>query len=412
VKIAIIGAGTTGLAAAAFLKRSGHNITVYERFETPRPIGAGLMLQPTGLAVLAQLELDKRAIAASSKIDGIQGQLVRGGKTIFNLSYRALAPHYFGLGIYRGTLFDLLYGEIQRLEVPVVTACEISDITYTTDRMPCITHGNVSYGPFDLVINAQGARSPLREKFTVVKKDKPYPYAAVWGVCKDYEGVFKNALYQKYDKAHHMIGIMPMGDLNHDGCESVAFFWSLRRHEYTQWREQGITAWQEYVISLWPETTPLITQFTKPDDLNFATYGDVCLKKCYSHRVLFMGDAAHASSPQLGQGANMGLVDAFTFNACLTEHGNLDAAMKAFSAKRKNHIRFYQMASHWLTPFFQSDSQWMPFIRDTTFSSMCKLPFIKTEMVRSLAGVKTGLFSTMNPGDIHPDYDVKHGKKT
>lgn len=410
MKIGIIGAGTTGLAAAAFLKRSGHDVTIYERFETPRPIGAGLMLQPTGLAVLAQLGLDKKAIEASSKIDGIQGHMVRGGKTIFNISYRSLAPHYFGLGIYRGTLFDLLYGEVQRLEMSVVTSCEISDIAYDENKMPHITDGKNSYGPFDLIINAQGARSPLREKFTIVKKDKPYPYAAVWGVCKDHEGTFKNALYQRYDKAHHMIGIMPMGDLNNDGCESTAFFWSLRRHEYDQWREQGMEAWRDYVISLWPEVEPLIMQFKEPDDLNFATYGDVSLKKCYNHRLLFMGDAAHATSPQLGQGANMGLVDATTFDACLKEYDDLEVAMKAFSKKRKKHVRFYQMASHWLTPFFQSDSQWMPLTRDLTFGAMCKLPFIKTEMVRCLAGVKTGLFTTMNPGDIHPDYDLKHAK--
>lgn len=411
MKIGIVGAGTTGLATAAFLKRSGHDVSIYERFETPRPIGAGLMLQPTGLAVLARLGLDRHAIEASSKIEGIEGRLVRGGKVIFDLSYRLLAPHYFGVGIYRGTLFDLLYGEVKRLEIPVVTSCAISDVIYDEQEMPHITDGTHSYGPFDLVVNAQGARASVREKFAAVKRDAPYPYAAVWGVCKDRAGAFKNALYQRYDKAHHMIGVMPMGDLNGDGCESVAFFWSLRRHEYELWREQGMESWREYVISLWPEVAPLVAQFKGPDDLNFATYGDVCLKKCYGHRMLFVGDAAHATSPQLGQGANMGLVDAAVLDACLKEHDDLGAAMKAFSAKRKKHVRFYQAASHWLTPFFQSDSQWMPWLRDATFSTMCKLPFIRTEMVRSLAGLKTGLFSTMNPGDIHPDYDVKYVKK-
>lgn len=47
--IAIAGCGPCGLAAALLLHRAGHHVTLFERFDTPRPIGSGLMLQPTGL---------------------------------------------------------------------------------------------------------------------------------------------------------------------------------------------------------------------------------------------------------------------------------------------------------------------------------------------------------------------------
>ena len=405
MKIAIIGAGTSGLSAAAFLKRTGHDVILYERFDTPRPIGAGLMLQPTGLAVLARLGLDKQAIGASSRIDSIKGHVARTGKTIFDLSYQYLAPHIFGLGIYRGTLFSLLHNEVLRQQVPIVTGSSIEDIGYEGDK-PFITDGKRRHGPFDLVINAQGARSPLRQKFMRIRKDKPYPYAAVWGVCRDREGAFKNALYQRYQKARHMIGVMPMGRLNGEPYESAAFFWSLRSHEYDLWRNQRLPAWQDYVASLWPEVEPLVRQFTSPDDLNFATYGDVVLHHCHNHRLVFIGDAAHATSPQLGQGANMGLLDALILDECLKADGDINNALMSFDAKRKKHLRFYQTASHWLTPFFQSDSRLRPWLRDTTFGAMCRLPYLKTEMVRTLAGIKTGLFSHMNPGNIHPDYDL------
>jgi 2-polyprenyl-6-methoxyphenol hydroxylase-like FAD-dependent oxidoreductase len=55
--IAIVGCGPSGMAAALFLSRAGHRITVFERFDAPRPVGAGLLLQPTGLAVLGRLGL-------------------------------------------------------------------------------------------------------------------------------------------------------------------------------------------------------------------------------------------------------------------------------------------------------------------------------------------------------------------
>ena len=53
--IAVVGAGPGGLSTALFLSRAGHRVTIFERFSTPHPVGSGLMLQPTGLAVLDAL---------------------------------------------------------------------------------------------------------------------------------------------------------------------------------------------------------------------------------------------------------------------------------------------------------------------------------------------------------------------
>lgn len=401
MKIAVIGAGTAGLAAAAFLNKSGHDVTIYEKFDSPRPLGAGLMLQPTGLAVLARLGLDKAAIEASSKIFGIQGHVVKTGKTIFDVSYSNLAPHIFGLGIHRNTLFSLLYDEVVKRNIRIINSACVDDVSYDGDKP--VVMGSV----YDVAVVAQGARSSLRQKFVKVKKDKSYPYAALWGVCRDHDGKFKNGLYQRYLKAKHMIGVMPMGKLNGDAVESVAFFWSLRAHEYETWRGEGLAAWQDYVVSLWPDVEPLISQFKTTHDLNFATYGDVCLHSCYNNRVVFIGDAAHATSPQLGQGANLGLLDAYRLDECLRQTDDINSAIKNYAISRKKHVRFYQTASHWLTPFFQSDSIVRPMLRDLSFGVMCKIPFVKTEMVRTLSGIKTGLFSNMNPGDIHPDYGIR-----
>jgi len=57
VAVAIAGGGPGGLVAALFLHRAGHVVTLYERFDRPQPVGSGLMIQPTGLAVLDQLGL-------------------------------------------------------------------------------------------------------------------------------------------------------------------------------------------------------------------------------------------------------------------------------------------------------------------------------------------------------------------
>lgn len=406
--IAIIGAGTAGLAASAFLKRSGHNVVLYEKFESPRPVGAGLMLQPTGLAVLAKLGLDKEVINRSCPIYTLDGQVAGTKRTIFDVSYRHLAAHLFGLGTYRGTLFSILYEDVLRLGIPVVTSTCVHDVRYDHDKKPVIVSDTKEFGPYDLVVDAQGMNSVLRDKFADIKLNRNYPYAAVWGICKDVDHRFsRNALIQRYVKAHHMIGVMPVGKLNGDDCQSVTFFWSLRKHEYDAWRDRDITQWQNEVIALWPETEMLVTQFKTTADLNFAAYKDVILRSWHGHRLAFIGDAAHCTSPQLGQGANMALVDAMVLDACLAKFDTIEKALHCYTKKRKSQLRFYQTASRWLTPFFQSDSTVFPFIRDLIFGLMCRMPYLKMEMLKTLSGLKTGLLTSMNPGKWHKDYDLR-----
>ena len=57
LRIAIVGSGTAGPAAAIFLARAGHEVILFEKAPQKLPVGAGFLLQPTGLSVLAQLGL-------------------------------------------------------------------------------------------------------------------------------------------------------------------------------------------------------------------------------------------------------------------------------------------------------------------------------------------------------------------
>ncbi|WP_254621020.1 NAD(P)/FAD-dependent oxidoreductase [Sphingomonas sp. CL5.1] len=121
--IAIAGCGPGGLAAALLLKRDGHRVTVFERFETPRPIGSGLMLQPTGLAVLDRLRLADVALRSGARIDRLIGQAGIAGPVVLDVRYAALGrPTAFGIGIHRASLFALLHDAVMAAGVPIATA--------------------------------------------------------------------------------------------------------------------------------------------------------------------------------------------------------------------------------------------------------------------------------------------------
>jgi len=402
--IAIIGAGTCGLASALFLARDGHSVTIFERFETPQPVGAGLMLQPTGLACLACLGLDEAVIGQSRIIHRLAGETIHGRK-VFDLGYSDLAKQAFGLGVHRATLFGTLYEAVRNADVAIHTAFPVQTLPLEAAGRHVVDDAGNQHGPYDLVIDTSGARSQLRATYGNVRYVRPYPYAAVWGVCDQPDDwPWPHTLAQRFDTARHMLGVLPLGQRDTAHTNQMAFFWSMPSDSYEKWKENGISNWQTDIAAYWPAASELAKQFEHVDQLTFATYPDVVLNSYTAERIIFLGDAAHATSPQLGQGANLALADARVFSAALFDAPDLPTTFANYSRVRKRHLRFYQVASRYLTPFFQSDSRAAAATRDALFHPLSRIPYFRREMVRSLAGVKSGLFTSLNPGDWHEKY--------
>lgn len=404
LRIGIAGAGTTGLAAAAFLVHRGHDVRIFERFDAPQPLGAGILLQPTGLACLACLGLDGEAIALGARIDAIAGETA-GARRVLDMAYADLAPHYFGLGIHRGALFDILYREVQRLAVPITPASPILGSRLLPEGRLLVDAGNHEHGPFDLVIDATGLRSPLRVAAESGHRERRFAWGALWSaVPLPDTWPVRNTLRQRYDGASLMIGVLPIGRLPGEAHELAAFFWSLRADQYEAWRQAGMAAWHRRILAVWPALEPLMVWLQRPEDLTFATYSDLTVAQPRADRLALVGDAAHCTSPQLGQGANLGLADALTLARCIEESPTLAEALQTYVAMRRRHVRFYQWASRWLTPFFQSDSRMAGRVRDLAFGPMGRLPYLRGEMLATLAGIKTGLLTRMDPGAWHTEY--------
>ena len=197
-----------------------------------------------------------------------------------------------------------------------------------------------------------------------------------------------------------MVGLLPIGHLPGTTQPLSAFFWSLRTRDIAHWQSRNFSSWQNQVASLWPAAAPFVEQFSGHADLAAASYADVWLKAPYADRLAFVGDSARAASPQLGQGANLALIDAVILSDCLTEHGSINDALAAYAKFRRNHTRFYGLASRWLTPFFQSDSRLAAAVRDVSFAPMARVPYLRREMIRTLAGLKTGLITHQTPDGL------------
>jgi 2-polyprenyl-6-methoxyphenol hydroxylase-like FAD-dependent oxidoreductase len=383
--VAIAGAGPAGLATALLLYRAGHRVTVFERFVEPHPIGSGLMLQPTGLAVLGELGLAAEIIALGQRIDRLFGRVVPSTRVILDVQYDTLGGGAFGLAVHRATLFDPLFQAAKRDGIAIETGCGITGLAYDGDNRPSLTTSDGrKFGPFDLVVDAMGVRSPLAP----LQSRRDLPYGALWTTLPWLPDMFdEHALEQRYRKASIMVGVLPIGRRPGSQIAETAFFWSIKPENYDAWRAAGLDAWKRDVCALWPETAPLLDAIVSMDQMTLARYSHHTLARPFAQRLAIVGDSAHAASPQLGQGANMALLDARALALALRDGEDIDAALRRYATLRRWHVRLYQYLSAVFTPFYQSDSSILPGLRDWLVAPATRLPLARKFVAGTVAGV-------------------------
>ncbi len=159
--IAIAGCGPAGLAAALLLHRQGHRVTLFERFEEPRPIGSGLMIQPSGLAVLDALGLVAEIFAHGAPIRALHG-LNHQGDVALDARYADLGvPGACGIGIHRGSLFAILYRSAMAEGIAIETGFPIAATNLDAGGRTLTCDDGRTTPRFDLVVDALGTSSPL-----------------------------------------------------------------------------------------------------------------------------------------------------------------------------------------------------------------------------------------------------------
>jgi salicylate hydroxylase len=387
--IAIIGCGTAGLAAALLFERAGHTVTLVERFSEPQPLGSGLILQPSGLAVLDELGLAGSLIAAGSRIDRLFGLNAATGSVVLDVRYAALKRERFGVGIHRAALFEVLFTAVQTRAVAIETGVEIGDAETGSDgKVSLLAASGRRIGPFDIVVDASGTRSPLLGHAARPAARLPLSYGALWAnVPLAGTGFDRHALEQRYRRASVMVGVLPIGRYGEQSEPLAALFWSLKADALDAWRSAGLAAWKTEVERVWPATAPLLEHIVAPEQLTFASYRHQTLPQPHGQRIAFIGDAAHSTSPQLGQGANMALLDAYALAVALDTASDLDAALRHYAQLRRWHVRLYQAASRMFTPFYQSDSAALPLIRDRVVPPLARLPGIDRMLALLVSGL-------------------------
>lgn len=233
-------------------------------------------------------------------------------------------------------------------------------------------------------------------------RQRPLAYGAVWANAPLADGFDPHALEQRYRRASVMVGVLPIGRRPDDETLLASFFWSLKPAEHAQWQVRGLAAWKADVLRHWPQTAPMLEAITSSEQLLLASYRHHTLPVPAGRGLAFIGDAAHSTSPQLGQGANMGLLDAFALASAVNEAADIAEALDRYARQRRFHVRLYQAASRLFTPFYQSDSYVLPLLRDRLVPPLARLPGIDRQLALLVAGLYGDPLRALKLGPAFP----------
>lgn len=364
------------MAAALFLHRLGHCVTLFDQMPAPRPIGSGLMLQPTGLAALGALELESEIRTLGRPIERMFGKVASSGRTVLDVAYDPKGKGLHGVAVHRAALFGVLHRAVTRQRLAIEISRRIVGVEPASGgRASLLDAAGARHGPFDLIVDALGSRSTLAADDRRAAQARDLAFGAIWASLPWTPGVFhEHRLEQRYERANVMVGVLPIGRIEPDGADQTTLFWSLKPSEHAAWDAAGLEHWKERVRALWPQTDCLLKHIDDPGQLALASYAHFTLPYPVGAAIVRVGDSSHAASPQLGQGANMALLDAWALGAALVESNDIESALDRYVRLRGLHVRLYQALSAIFTPFYQSESAALPWLRDRMLWPLSRVP--------------------------------------
>lgn len=378
LRIAIVGYGIAGIAAAIGLRRLGHAIDHFERRDEVGVDGAGMLLQPPALALLADLGLGEGELALGARVIAFGAENLR-GKTLTHIRYADHAAGSYALGIQRNYLIARM-GDCDSGRERLLLSQQIASIdcergmVHPVDAAIC--------GPYDLIVVADGANSSLRKDFAdQVKRDYPYPTAAAVACIDDPQNLAGNRLMQYFDGTRH-VAVWPVGRCGAESALRANVSINIDLAHAQAFCDSG--AWSSVVATHCPHLAPLVRNDSGVTPIVYR-YRDVAMHRLTAGRAVFIGDAAHSMSPLLGQGARMALLDAATLVQALRQHADLQGALAYFDRTSRANTRELQNISRWLTPVFQSENHLSATLREVVQFAH-HLPFIAAKARALLIG--------------------------
>lgn len=393
-KVAVIGAGYAGTAWCLAALRRGleqrFDISLIEQSPDPGPVGAGVLLQPSGQYVLRQLGVFTPEL--ESQLHPYRRLRARDGLNNVFLNLEVASSGYQTYGAHRGTVYEALLNPVKQAglegRLRLVFGHAVESAQSTGEGWSLFADG-LDLGTYQLVIIADGNRSLSRERFGLRCLHRAYEIGALWYVGKSPEP--SGELLQSCQGTSRILGLLPT-----DRSQSVSFFYSCSSDEYSRLVSAPFGAFVEQAASLAPESRTLLEQAGSFEEMLHTRYLHGWMPTWIGPGLAVVGDAAHPMSPHLGQGVNLALMDAYSLSKSLDEL-SVPEALKRYQRKRQGQVAINSWLSLMLTPFFQSQPDLgQGKLRNLGVRLFSAWPWMRKQMQGAVWGRKAELFDLVD----------------
>jgi salicylate hydroxylase len=346
LRVAIIGGGIGGLCTAAFLCRTGAQVSVFEKSGELREEGAGLMVAPNASRVLRHLGLaDSLREVASVLETGWEYRRWHDGSVLSSQDLKTHARRTYGEDAYvlhRGDLLEILRSVVPDEVIHTGMRCVHAE-QGKNSVSACFDDG--SEQEFDVLIGADGVYSSVRD-LVVMAPPIEYTGMCVWRTLiptSDAPAFARNPSQTVWLGPGRHIVHYPISD---GRLLNTAFVTPAGQWHADSWEPIGTAAdlllgfegWHDGVLDL----ILAGTEFRRWPLLDTAPLSD-----WVKGRIGLLGDAAHPMYPLLAQGAAQALEDAAVLANCLCGLGpdDVDAALMRYQQMRMSRVDVVQQRS-------------------------------------------------------------------
>jgi 2-polyprenyl-6-methoxyphenol hydroxylase-like FAD-dependent oxidoreductase len=336
-RVLVVGAGIGGLGAAAALAQRGIATDVVEIKPEPNVYGVGINQPANSLRALRSIGVLDDVLDAGFQFDAWQFHDADGNLVVecpSRLGGDGIPSHN---GLTRRDLHTILIGAADRAGTDVRYGTTVDSIEQ--DAVAHVVFSDGSEADYDLVVAFDGINSGLRRRTFGAAYDPVYTGYAVWRVTVPRPaGLKQGALYQAPDaKAGHI-------PLSQDLMYLLVVVPEPPKVRYE--KEQLGALLRTRLAPFGGPIGDIREALRDDDDIVYSPLSEVMLPLPWSKgRVLICGDAAHACTPHITQGAAMALEDAVVLADERSAGDQLQAALARFGERRYPRAKLVQDVS-------------------------------------------------------------------
>ena len=326
MKIAIIGGGIGGLCTAVTLQKQGFSVQVFEASPSFQPVGAGIGIGSNALRALMEIGVGEDVFANGHALHTQVFQDVH-GKTLNTIDFTVLKELYGqeNITIPRADLHRTFLEALKpnTLHFNKKCICINQNDTQVTVHFEDGTTETV-----DLLIAADGIHSPIRQQLLPGSIPRYAGYTCWRGITKN-EGRVDEYTSTELWSTKGRFGMAPMknGLVYWFACINTA----PRNPQFQKLTSQEIGD----LFDHFPEVVHNIITNTPPENILHHDLSDIKpLRQFVFGRVVLLGDAAHATTPNMGQGAGQAIEDAIVLGNGFKQFEHVDNVLAFYEEKR------------------------------------------------------------------------------